>query len=257
MEYLITFLEGIVTFLSPCMLPLLPIYLSFFAGGADAAPAGADAATPAPAPSSVDPAPGAATNAADLTPATRPRIGHTLLCASCFVLGFGIVFVAMGAFAGTLGSLLVRYRRVLDLVCGACVIVLGLGYLDLLPLPAFGRITHGVRNPARTPLGCLLFGLVFSVSWTPCVGTFLGSALSLAAASASATKGIALLVCYSLGLGLPFVLAALVVDQLAGAFAWVREHYAVINKVCGVFLVLVGILMASGLLGTWLGMVSA
>jgi cytochrome c-type biogenesis protein len=286
MEYLITFLEGVVTFLSPCMLPLLPIYLSFFAGGADVGATAADAATTgAPKPNepnaaarssvvavtanSASDAPNVAGPNADepssmasapnpsAQSARRSSVGHTLLCAVCFVLGFGLVFVAMGAFAGTLGALLLRYRRVLDIVCGAVVVALGLSYLGVLPLPSFGRSSTGARGPVRSPLGCFIFGMVFSVSWTPCVSTFLGSALSLAAASASATKGIALLTCYSLGLGLPFVLAALAVDQLSGAFGWVKQHYDVVNKVCGVLLVVVGLLMASGWLGTWLGMLPA
>ena len=279
MEYLITFLEGVVTFLSPCMLPLLPIYLSFFAGGADVGATGADAATTnAPKPNEAnvaapnaaaatagEPKPNEANVAADPNapnPAAQPAsrrssVAHTLLCAVCFVLGFGLVFVAMGAFAGTLGALLLRYRRVLDIVCGAVVVALGLSYLGVLPLPSFGRSSTGARGPVRSPLGCFIFGMVFSVSWTPCVSTFLGSALSLAAASASATKGVALLTCYSLGLGLPFVLAALAVDQLSGAFGWVKQHYDVVNKVCGVLLVVVGLLMASGWLGAWLGMLPA
>jgi cytochrome c-type biogenesis protein len=257
MEYLITFLEGVVTFLSPCMLPLLPIYLSFFAGGADVGATGADATAGESKPNEANVADPNAANPAAQPASRRSSVAHTLLCAVCFVLGFGLVFVAMGAFAGTLGALLLRYRRVLDIVCGAVVVALGLSYLGVLPLPSFGRSSTGARGPVRSPLGCFIFGMVFSVSWTPCVSTFLGSALSLAAASASATKGVALLTCYSLGLGLPFVLAALAVDQLSGAFGWVKQHYDVVNKVCGVLLVVVGLLMASGWLGAWLGMLPA
>ncbi|MBR3326371.1 MAG: sulfite exporter TauE/SafE family protein [Atopobiaceae bacterium] len=225
MAFLVTFLEGVITFISPCLLPLLPVYLAYFAGGSQAEGQGA--------------------------------MRGTLACALCFVLGFGLVFLAMGAFAGVLGTLLMSHQRLLDLLCGIFVLVLGLAYLGLLPLPQLdtggaGRWTKAPRNP----LSAFVFGVVFALAWTPCVGTFLASALSLAASSANALVGILLLLCYTLGLGIPFVISALLIDQLGSALAWVKSHYAMVNRTSGILLVLVGALMASGLLGSFLRLLS-
>ena len=221
MDYLLTFLEGIITFVSPCILPMLPIYLAYFAGDAGAA--------------------------------GERSMRRTLICAAGFVLGFGLVFTVLGAFAGALGSLLVRYQRVVDIVCGAAVIVLGLNYLGILRISALSR-TEGIDTEVRprTFFTSLAFGAVFGLSWTPCVGAFLASALSLAVTSGSLAAGIALLACYSLGLGVPFIISAVLIDQLEGAFTWVKAHYAIIDRVCGVLLVIVGVLMAIGRLGLWL-----
>lgn len=226
MDYVAAFLEGVITFVSPCLLPLLPVYLAFFAGGAGGEREDGSKA-------------------------------HTLARALGFVLGFCIPFTLMGAFAGAVGSLLVAWRRPLELICGLVVVALGLSYLGVLPAAPFAgavRMGKGASRPGV--IGAVAFGLAFAVAWTPCVGTFLASALSLAASSASALHGIAMLACYSVGLGVPFVLAALLVDQLEGAFAWVKGHYDVVNRVSGALLVVVGLLMACGLLGTWMSLLS-
>ncbi len=220
MDYLLTLLEGIVTFISPCLLPLLPLYLAYFAG---------DAA---------------------LASATQQRNTRaTLVGVLGFALGFSVVFCILGAFAGSLGSLLVRYGRVLNIICGAIVVTLGLGYLGVLQLP---MLHHGTMQTVKPHgfLRSIAFGLVFAISWTPCVGTFLAAALGLAANSASAAHGVLLLLCYSLGLGLPFALSALLLDQLGNAFSWVKQHFDIIERVSGVLLIIMGILMACGLLGT-------
>lgn len=207
MQYLITFLEGVISFISPCMLPMLPIYIAYFSGGAD-------------------------------------RRSHTLVCAGAFVAGFTAVFTALGLFAGTLGGLLTQYRQLVAIVCGVIVILLGLSYLEILPLP-FLRGYSG-RVQITGVLSAFVFGVIYSVSLTPCVGAFLGSALMMASVSGSALKGTQLLVVYSLGLGIPFLLSALLIRQLSGAFDLIKKHYRVINIVCGIFLILVGILMAAG-----------
>lgn len=225
MDYLITFLEGIITFVSPCLLPMLPVYAAYFAG--DARP-GFD------------------------------RRGRALVSAVAFVLGFTLVFTLLGAFAGSLGALLVRYRRALDIVCGAIVIALGLNYLRVLKIPGLNR-TLGPEASAE-PGGLarsFVFGMVFAIGWTPCVGTFLASALSLAANSASTAKGVALLLCYSAGLGLPFIISAVLIERLEGAFSWVKAHYGLIERISGAILVVVGILMATGLFGAWLSALAA
>jgi cytochrome c-type biogenesis protein len=220
MQYLISFLEGIITFLSPCLLPMLPIYISYFAGGGER------------------------------------TMKKTLSGAAGFVLGFTLVFVAMGALAGTLGSFLIRYQTWVNLVGGLIVIVFGLNYMDLLKLNLFKGIGRSMDMAGGGFFQSALFGMVFSVGWTPCVGAFLGSALMLASQQGHVVEGSLMLLTYSLGLGVPFLVSALLIDQLKGAFNWVKSHYAVINKVCGGLLVLVGILMATGLLGRFLSLLS-
>ena len=133
------------------------------------------------------------------------------------------------------------------------MILLGLNYLGILRIPALQRaLKPKVDIVPRGFASSFAFGIVFAIGWTPCVGAFLGSALSLAATSGQTATGVGLLLCYSLGLGLPFFLAALLIDQLEGAFNWVKSHYRIIDRICGILLVIVGILMATGLIGYWL-----
>ena len=220
MQYILSFLEGILTFLSPCLLPMLPIYLSYFAGGGER------------------------------------TVRRTLINALGFVLGFTLVFTAMGALAGTLGSFLTRYSRWVNLIGGLIVVLFGLNYMGLLKWNLF---RGGSRTLGRKELGfgaAFLFGLVFSLGWTPCVGAFLGSALMLASQQGHVLEGMVMLLCYSLGLGIPFLASAVLIDKLKGAFNWVKSHYEIINRICGGLLVLVGILMATGTLGKWLTLLS-
>ena len=220
MEYLISFLEGVITFISPCLLPMLPIYISYFAGGGERS------------------------------------VGKTLKGALGFVLGFTAVFVAMGALAGTIGGILSKYQNLVNILCGAVVILFGLNYLGLLKIRLFRGRGHDMNTDDLGFFSAFLFGVVFSVGWTPCVGAFLGSALMLASQQGSMTQGIVMLLCYSTGLGVPFLLSAVLIDQLKGAFNWVKAHYDIINKVCGVLLIIVGIAMATGTLGRLLNFLS-
>ena len=219
MQYLISFLEGIITFISPCLLPMLPIYISYFAGGGERS------------------------------------TGKTLRGTLGFVMGFTLVFVAMGALAGTVGSFLTRYQKWVDIICGLIVILFGLNYMGLLKFNLF-RGSRGSVNMSGGFFQSLLFGIIFSVGWTPCVGVFLGSALMLASQQGSAVQGISMLLCYSAGLGIPFILSALLIDKLKTAFNWIKGHYRIIDLVCGGLLVLVGIAMATGLLGGLLALLS-
>ena len=220
MQYLISFLEGIITFISPCLLPMLPIYISYFAGGGERS--------------------------------TR----KTLLNASGFVLGFTVVFVAMGALAGTLGSFLTRQQTLVNLFGGGIVILFGLNYMGVLKFNLFRGSRGGLMQGNMGFLSALVFGIIFSVGWTPCVGAFLGSALMLASQQGHVSEGMAMLLCYSLGLGIPFLMSAVLIDRLKGTFNWIKAHYDVINKICGGALVLVGILMATGTLGRLLAILS-
>lgn len=213
MQYLISFLEGMITFISPCLLPMLPVYLTYFAGGGER------------------------------------TTGKTLLGSAGFVAGFTAVFVALGALAGTLGSFLIRHQTAVNLVSGLIVIFFGLNYLGVFHLQLFRGGGNRVQTGNTGFWSALLFGIVFSVGWTPCVGAFLGSALLLASQQGSVFIGMAMLLCYSLGLGVPFLLSAVLIDQLKSAFAFIKRNYSVINTVCGCLLIVIGILMATGLLG--------
>lgn len=213
MQYVISFLEGVVTFISPCLLPMLPIYISYFAGGGERS------------------------------------VKKTLSGALGFVTGFTIVFVALGALAGTLGGLLKEYQTAVNIVSGLIVIFFGLNFLGVFKLNLFKGSNHKVNMKNMGFFSAMLFGIIFSVSWTPCVGAFLGSALMLASQQGHVGEGVVMLLVYSLGLGIPFVLSAVLIDYLKSAFNWIKKHYKVINIVCGVLLILVGVLMATGLIG--------
>lgn len=208
MQYFLTFIEGLVSFISPCMLPLLPLYVSYFGGGVSS---------------------------------EEDRKNHVLAKALFFVLGFSIVFIALGIFAGTLGAVLIKYRKIVNIICGSIVILLGISYLGLFNLPFF----KGSNKKASVTgiFSAFLFGIIYSVSLTPCVGAFLGSALMMASSSASALKGFFLLLCYSAGLGIPFVLSALLLNKLRKAFNFIKKHYKVINIISGILLICLGTYM--------------
>lgn len=218
MQYVIAFLEGVITFISPCLLPMLPIYISYFAGGGE-----------------------------------RSTV-KTLRGAVGFVLGFTAVFVAMGALAGTVGSFLREYQTAVNIVSGLIVIFFGLQFLGVFGLNLFNGRSKSVNTDNMGFLSAALFGIVFSVGWTPCVGAFLGSALMLASQQNHMVEGMLMLFSYSLGLGIPFVLSALLIDYLKSVFDWIKSNYKIINIVSGSLLVLVGILMATGTFGRFLGL---
>ena len=212
MQYFITFLEGIITFISPCLLPMLPIYVSYFAGG------------------------------------NERKLKRTLFNAFGFVFGFTSVFVAMGALAGGLGSLLTQYRTIVNIVTGLIVIFFGLNFLGVFKLNLFRGFSRSNAQKSLNFLSSFLFGIVFSVAWTPCVGVFLGSALSLASQQGHLLDGSLMLLVYSLGLGIPFVLSAVLIDKLKSTFSFIKRNYKIINFVSGILLILVGLLMVTGLL---------
>jgi len=220
MQYLLLFLEGIMTFVSPCLLPMLPVYVSFFAAGE----------------------------------ADQKNKKRALVNALGFVLGFTLVFVALGAFAGAAGRLLRQYSFWVNLVTGLIVVVLGLNFLGLLKIGFLNRVGH--KNADTKDLrffSSLLFGLTFSIGWTPCVGAFLGTALMLASQRGGTLAGVLMLLVYSAGLGVPFVVCAVLIDRLKGTLGFLRRHMRAINIVSGALLVVVGILMAAGLMERLLG----
>ncbi|MBR6772564.1 MAG: cytochrome c biogenesis protein CcdA [Clostridia bacterium] len=220
MEYFVSFLEGIITFISPCLLPMLPVYVSYFAGGSERS------------------------------------FKKTLSNSLGFVLGFTLVFIAMGALAGTVGSFLTRHQTIVNVVTGLVVIFFGLNYLGVFKLNLFRGMRSGLDKSNMDFFSAILFGIVFSVGWTPCVGAFLGSALMLASQTGHVFKGIIMLLSYSLGLGIPFVISAVLIDKLKNAFGFIKKNYKVINIICGSLLIAVGILMCTGLLGRFLTVLS-
>ena len=208
MCWFITFLEGILCFISPCTLPLVPVYVSYFAGSKN----------------------------------TR---GRALACSLLFVAGFCLVFVILGAFAGTVGAFFTKYKTILNIILGIIICLYGLSVLNVIHLPSPGFSFQNIK--ISSVFSCFLLGIVFSLALTPCTGAFLGSALMLAANAASLGRGILLLFTYSLGLGLPFVLAALLTDSIFSVFSSIQKHRIATERICGIFLILTGILTALGL----------
>ena len=163
-----------------------------------------------------------------------------------FVLGFTVVFTLLGVFSGTLGKLLSEYQTAVNIVCGAIVILFGLSYLEVFRIPFFRGMNKGYKVTGIA--SAFIFGAIYSISLTPCVGAFLGSALMLASSTGGALKGATLLLTYSLGLGIPFLFSAVLLDKLSGAFTFIKKHYKVINLISGILLIIVGLTMAFGLL---------
>lgn len=218
--YFIAFLEGIITFISPCILPMLPLYISYFANGEN-------------------------------------NKRKTFLNALGFVLGFTIIFVLLGAFAGGIGGLLQRYETIVNIVTGAIVVVLGLNFTGLINIGFLNgtkKLQVQIQNIHFAT--SVLFGMIFAIGYTPCVGAFLGSALMMASQEGTMAAGILMLVIYSAGLGIPFVISALLIDRLKATFQAIKKHYRVINIVSGVFLIVIGVLMMTGMFGYFLAMLS-
>lgn len=213
MEYLIVFIEGIITFISPCILPMLPIYISYFAGDIE-----------------------------------EGKKGKTIINAIGFVIGFTIIFTLLGALAGTFGMFIKKYQTIFNIIGGSILIIFGLNYMGILSI-GFIEKTKKIQVDIKSFkfFSTIVFGMIFAIGWTPCVGTFLGSALMIAASSSGVLKGTIMLLIYSLGLGIPFIIAALIMDELKNSMKFIKENYKLINRISGVFLIIVGISMIIGL----------
>ena len=212
----IAFAAGIVAFLSPCVLPLAPGYLSYMTGLTG-------------------------TELAEGTGSRRRVLAGSLL----FVLGFSVVFVSYGVLFGGIGSVLLEYADVINRVLGVVVIAMGLGFMGLIP--GLQREWRLHRAPTWGVAGAPLLGLLFGLGWTPCIGPTLTAVQTLAFTEASALRGAILSLAYCLGLGLPFVLLALAFSRMARAIRWVREHYVWVMRGGGGMLVVVGALLVTGL----------
>lgn len=221
MDYIITMLEGTAAFISPCILPLLPVYISYFAGSQ-----------------------------------IENGSKKTVINASGFVIGFTFVFVLLGALAGVAGKILNQYETVVNIIAGAVMIIFGLSYIGVIKLPFTDKFKGNAYGTRKTGfLYSVVFGMVFSVSWTPCVGAFLGSALMLAAAGGDTLKGIVLLLCFSAGLGMPFIISAILIERIRSAFDFIKKHFRIITVVSGIMLIATGLMTATGLLGYYLALI--
>lgn len=216
MEYFLLFLEGIITFVSPCILPLLPLYVSYFVGG----------------------------NEDD----AKSKY-NALVNSLGFVLGFTIIFTLLGTLAGTFGSFIKEEKAIIDILSGFIVVLFGLNYMGIFKIPFLERSLK-IKAEVKTFkfLYSILFGMIFAIGWTPCVGVFLGTALMIAVNSQDILKGTMMLLIYSMGLGIPFVVCAILIDKLKETFNFIKRNYRVINSVSGMLLVIIGISIMTGYL---------
>ncbi|MED7951616.1 cytochrome c biogenesis protein CcdA [Streptomyces sp. BE20] len=220
----IALVAGLVSFFSPCVLPLVPGYLSYVTGF----------------------------SAADLADARGARRGRMLAGVLLFILGFTAVFVSTGALFGYFGSTLLEHERVISIVLGALTVVMGLAFMGLVPGLSM-RELRSHRRPAVGLVGAPMLGVVFGVGWTPCLGPTLAAVQNLALNEADAGRAALLMTAYCLGLGVPFVVAAVAFRRALGAFGWVKRHYPLVMRIGGGMLVVVGLLLVTGL---WNSMVN-
>ena len=216
-------LAGMLSFLSPCVLPLVPPYLVYLTGAS-------------------------LERLADKEVAPGVR-GETILAAVLFVLGFSTVFVALGASASAIGALLRAYSNTLSIIAGVVIIVMGLHFLGLTPI---AWLMREKRVQVAKPVGlwgAYLMGLAFALGWTPCIGPILAAILAVAASEQTVAKGAGLLAVYSLGLGVPFIVAALAIGPFAAFLARFRTHLGLVEKAMGGLLVLTGIAFLTGVVG--------
>ncbi len=213
---------GLLSFLSPCVLPLIPAYVSFMTG----------------------------LSVSDLSDGRR-RTSQVLVPALLFVLGFSLVFVALGASASMLGTLLRTYRDPLGRVAGVVIFGFGVMLLGVVKVPWLYREARMDLAGARKygPAAALVMGMAFAFGWTPCVGPILGSILLLAGSGGGAARGALLLAAYSAGLGVPFLVVALALGKLGGALSWLKRHSIAIDRVAGIVMMVLGALVFFGKLG--------
>lgn len=206
MEYIFTFVEGIASFISPCILPMLPIYISYFVGKEE------------------------------------KKTSKAVINATGFVLGFTLIFIAFSVFASTIGTAISGYIKYIKIVFGIIIIALGLNYMEILKINALNR-TNNLKVDTKNLnfLKSMIFGMLFSISWTPCIGTFLSVALILIAKQQDILKGITLMIVYSVGLGIPFIISAILIEKLKEMFNFIKKNYSAIKKISGIILIAMGI----------------
>lgn len=205
MEYLITFIEGLASFISPCVLPVIPIYISYFA-------------------------------------TESKSVKKSFINALGFVSGFSVIFILLGVFAGTFGKVIHEFSNYVNIVLGILLIIIGLNYMGIIMIKFLNK-SKEIKKSTKdlTFITSILFGIFFSLSWTPCVGAFLSSALILASTTGSVLKGAILLLLYSLGLAIPFIMTTLFMEKIKKTFTFIKKNYNIINKIAGAILILSGL----------------
>ena len=205
MEYFLTFLEGIASFISPCLLPMLPIYISYFSG-------------------------------------SDSKKNKALKNSLAFVLGFSLIFIILAILSNLMGIFLTQYLKYIKYAFGVLIIFLGLNYMEIFKFKLFSKFKK--FNSDVKDMGIIkafIFGIMFSISMTPCVGTFLSSALLLIANQDSLLKGTILIVLYCLGLGIPFIISSLLIDKLKNVFNVIKKNYKKVKIISGIILIIMGI----------------
>ena len=206
MEFLFTFLEGIASFISPCVLPMLPIYISYFAGKEDS------------------------------------KTSRALLNSIGFVIGNTIIFILFAIIASYAGALALRIQKYIKILFGVVIIILGLNYMGILKIKFLNKeIRINKKIDDFTFFKTILFGMMFSISWTPCIGSFLGSALLLIANKQNILQGILLMLVYSIGFGIPFIISAVLIEKLKNFYNLIKKNYKTIKIISGIILFVMGV----------------
>ena len=208
MDYIFTFIEGFASFISPCVLPMLPIYISYFIGE------------------------------------DNKKVSKAVINSVGFVLGLSIVFILLSIFASSFGGIISQNIKYIKIVFGIIIILLGLNYMEIIKINLLNK-SKGINKKVKDLnfIKSLAFGMIFSISWTPCIGTFLASALLLIAKNQDMVKGILLMIVYSIGLGIPFIISAVLLEKLKEAFNFIKKNYDIIKKISGIILIIMGIYM--------------
>jgi len=207
MDYILIFLEGIASFISPCLLPMVPIYISYFIG-------------------------------------ENNDNKKVILNSVGFVLGFTTVFLILSIFASSLGTILSSNIKYIKILFGIVIILFGLNYMGVLKIGFLNKTkSKNMDMKNFNFFKAMLFGILFSISWTPCIGTFLSSALLLIAKGQDIFKGIVMMLLYSIGLGIPFIISAILIEKLKKVFDFIKKHYDIIKRISGVILIIAGIYM--------------
>jgi Cytochrome c biogenesis protein len=214
-QYILLFFEGVLAFISPCILPLLPIYLTYLSGQSG-------------------------------------KRGYVINVIG-FILGFTIVFVSLGASATFIGSFLNAHLQFFKKLSGIIIILMGLNYLNIIKihLPSSHKQNSSKTNVSSTFIGAVAFGISLSFSWTACIGTFLGSALLLAANSSTVSSGILMLLVFSMGFSIPFFISAVIFSKMSGAISFIKKNYDKVIKFSGIFLIVIGLAMFFNVFGYW------
>ena len=205
MEYVLTFLEGIASFISPCILPMLPIYISYFAG-------------------------------------KEKQKGKALINSIGFVLGFSIIFIIFAILANKIGMVLTNIINNIKILFGILIIILGLNYIEIIKIKFLNKIGGiQIKNKEFNFIKSVIFGILFSISLTPCIGTFLSSALFFIANQTTLIKGIILIILYCMGLGIPFIASSVLIEKLKNVFDFIKNNYKIIKIISGIILIIMGI----------------